>query len=391
MGYVQRFALHSKIIKCCSAYQVDCSRIDEKKDPKCLPKFLRNQVFQNSTIRFEFPKENNPPYVADLSLCETASFFRDIEETQRKLNILRKNVTIYSVKFDLNNLDQYTNSTVTEFVTIRADTVYMTGSLSINFNLTIIARTISISHPITLIYDRNQYGLPIGVKPIEQRVQINDLLEMRWRKFGFLELLDQYQPKIESYSKCMPQQTLSQNLDIKNWFDSRFVNMMYICGYAMLTNDPTSETVHNIINFVLNFYSRKTDVQDFSTYISAQKYLKLKMRQETSHIHKVPDYVYDEIKTLSDATYKHLNNYNRSIHLLKKDLSNLRSNMVDIKLKFDLAEAEINSQIESEKHLIKLSIATSNITWLAHNKERLDQLSKQSIDFFFFSLVSLTM
>ena len=56
------------------------------------------------------------------------------------LNQRRKSLTFYGTKLDLVMLNDNTNSSVTEEVTIKADTVYLSQPITINFKLNIRAR-----------------------------------------------------------------------------------------------------------------------------------------------------------------------------------------------------------------------------------------------------------
>ena len=75
-----------------------------------------------------------------------ATFFQEFNEAEPTFNQRRKSLTFYDTKFDLSSLARNTNASVTQVVTVKADTVYMSEPLDITYSLIIRARVISIGN-----------------------------------------------------------------------------------------------------------------------------------------------------------------------------------------------------------------------------------------------------
>ena len=99
-----------------------------------------------STITIQFPKDAVPIQVPNFGQGEMATFFQEFNEAEPSFNQRRKSLTFYDTKFDLSSLARNTNASVTQVVTVKADTVYMSQPLDITYSLIIRARVISIGN-----------------------------------------------------------------------------------------------------------------------------------------------------------------------------------------------------------------------------------------------------
>ena len=99
-----------------------------------------------STITIQFPKDAVPIQVPNFGQGEMATFFQEFNEAEPSFNQRRKSLTFYDTKFDLSSLARNTNASVTQVVTVKADTVFMSEPLDITYSLIIRARVISIGN-----------------------------------------------------------------------------------------------------------------------------------------------------------------------------------------------------------------------------------------------------
>ena len=339
--------------------------MDYVKDLRCLtPQIFESVSLYRSKVSFQFPKDDNLLGVDNLSMCDNSSLFSDFN---KKFHTFRKIVKLYQLSFNLNDLSEYTKSSLTESVTIFADTIYMSGPLDITYNLTIRARTVALSYPITLTYDRNQYNLPKEM--MTRYVSFDDQLVMRQRMFGFIDIVDQHNYENKS-TPCQPSYSLSDELDLDGWFDPTIVNMLHVCIYPLLADEKSEETGRKLIDFVLNFYQKKTDVNDMTAYMAAKKFLKFKEKQEEVRIHKVPNYVLEDILILSDSLYnsfdqlwKAVMGHEERVLLLKDDIFNANE-------QFELVEEQLKNLVELEKASFLNSIMLANVSMMTSFEHR---------------------
>ena len=353
------------------AYDVNCEVIDEGDLTCTSTQILPVKPLYRSKVSFTFPKDDeDPPTFDDLSTCVHSTLFSELQVYSEKLTAFRKTMTIYHLKFNLNDLTKYTKPLVTDSVTIFADTVYMEEPLEIFYNLTIRARIVAITHPITLTYDKNFYNLPREM--LERHVSFEDKLVMRQRRFGLIDIMDQhdYVPENEEDFCHKSTYSLSNDLDLHDWFDSNIVNMIHICSHSMLANERDAPTAKKIIDFVLNFYQKSTDVKDASKYIAAQRFLKFKQKDPKVIIHYVPKFGLPTIKELSETIYKHLTLYWTSVRDHQTQVKKLSTDIKNSNQQFELAEMQMMNMFHSEKATILNSIKQANVTMLTSFEHR---------------------
>ena len=317
-------------------------------DLRCFSKVLATEVFQTSKIVLKFPKDENPPPVGDFGVCESESAFVDFKQTDMELNSFRESLTIHSVKFNLNDLDRYINSSVTQFVTIKADTVYMTNTLNINFNLTILARTISLPYPINVVYERNEYSLPSKFEMVQDCIQVNDHIRMRYRRYGSVILIDELKLNELEDTICKSSAMTLDNLNITQLYDLTIVNMMYLCLQALSNNGTQYEpTIDEVSDFVLKLYSNKTKIKDFWQYFNAQKFIRFKIKQD--QVHQVPREPYSEFKESHKEMSEDLDEYSWNVIYQSSDLDIMKSYLQEINTEANEVEDLLLKELEDEK------------------------------------------
>ena len=191
-------------------------------------------------------------------------------------------------------------------------------------------------------------------------VSFDDKLVMRQRMFGILDIVDQHDYENKS-TPCQPSYSLSDQIDLNGWFDSTIVNMLHMCVTSMLANEKNMDTGNMLTNFVLDLYQKKTDVSDMITYLSAKKFLKLQEKQAVK-IHKVPNYVLDDILILSGSLYKSFNQLWSNVTANEKRVQTLNDNLLSANEQFELAEEELTNLVELEKESFMNVINFANIS-----------------------------
>ena len=353
------------------AFRVDCTSIKQGTDHQCLFEILSKDEFRNSRVVLQFPRDDiQAPPVGEFGDCDSEIVFQDMKRIDKQFDSSRKSVTIHSVKFKLNDLDQYVNSQVTELVTIKADTVYMTNSLTINFNLTILARTISLSNPIYLVYDGNQYSIPKNDKVVQQCYQVNNKVKLRFRKFGYLQLWDEMKSEDELSINCSNDSIALENVNITYWYESTIVNMMYLCCSASLKKEFQSKTIDDVIDFVINLYSDKGKVKDLAHYFNAQRFVRLKMKREITKFHQRPEVSHLIFKDFHidfhNASKKYIemvSNQANTIDGIKKDIFEINSKAVEL-------EDRMLNQLGNDQLFMFHLMQSMNMSWIGSMVKR---------------------
>ena len=340
-------------------------------DLQCLYEILSKDEFQTSRIVLQFPRDDiQAPPVGDFGDCDSDSTFQDMKRIDKQFGSLRKNVTIHSVKFKLNDLDQYVNSQVTELVTIKADTVYMTNSLTINFNLTIWARTISLSNQIHLVYDGNQYSIPKDDKVLQQCHQVNDKVKLRFRQFGYLQLWDEMKSEDKLSIKCADEPLAVENVNITYWYDSTIVNMMYLCCSASLKKEFQSKAIDDVIDFVIKLYSDNRKVKDMAYYFNALKFVKLKMKWEITKFHQRPEHPRLKFKNRHNSSDDEWKRYIEIVSNQANAIDGIKKYIFEINSKAIKVEDKMLKQLDNDQLFMFHLMESMNMSWIGSMGKR---------------------
>ena len=94
----------------------------------------------------------------DLELCDVNKDFKeDYDYTKGLIDPDQEIINIYTIKFDLSKLADYTKSGKTKSVKLYADVVYMTKDLHIDYELSIVAKKAVLDKRITMTIDLQKF------------------------------------------------------------------------------------------------------------------------------------------------------------------------------------------------------------------------------------------
>lgn len=147
-----------------------------------------------SRLKIPFPMDSTPKDIPNYGACENGEFFREFNGADELTDSVKTTLTIYSPKFDLSNLPKHTTPSVTKHVILQADSVFMSEPLEITYDLTIIARIVSISEPIAMIYEGREMSIEnMKIKDVKEKLIIHDeKLIMQWKSFGRMNVLQSW-------------------------------------------------------------------------------------------------------------------------------------------------------------------------------------------------------
>ena len=133
--YCDQWTLHNQLNfdQCITTSDniLNCTTNEDDFDVQGLGCQLNHPKAENITdVLINFPQDILDPLVRDFGKGESETFFKDFNGATSEFNRKRKILKFYGTKFDLAVLEQNTNASLTEEVTIMADTVYMSRPIS---------------------------------------------------------------------------------------------------------------------------------------------------------------------------------------------------------------------------------------------------------------------
>ena len=209
---------------------------------------------------------------------------------------MRKSLTFYDTKFDLSTLAIHTNASITQDVIVKADTVYMSQPLDVTYQLSIQARVVSIDKPLTMTIRSEEFNLARMRTKHEKKVSFNNVLNLRHRKFGLVEIIDVF-PSSKANSQCINSESIffadlnntfmikyflgtpikinSTDLDVKSWYDRTLLNLIYVCARTLLSKEINTGLALSIANYTLDLHSNRDVTGDVRIFAAAQKFKKV--------------------------------------------------------------------------------------------------------------------
>ena len=138
---------HSPNFNACEdhGHVLDCSNIGKNADIHELGCYV-GATDTYSDVIIKFPRD---PVEIDFVTSDHA-FLSGFNGDNDKIRNLQTSLTFYETHFDLATLESKTNASVTKQVLIKADTVKLSSPITINYNLIIKARLVSLDHEISM-------------------------------------------------------------------------------------------------------------------------------------------------------------------------------------------------------------------------------------------------
>ena len=244
---------HSSNLNDCqiSGDALDCSDKEEDLDVQGLGCSLQESEEQINNILVNFPRDPLTIEVDYFGKGESSKFFKNFNGVSSDFNRKRRTLTFYATKFDLASLIENTNASVTKEVTIKADTVFISEPIKINYNLKIRARIVSIDKKITMNMTMNQFNQGEMRTSYEKAGNFSAITQVRHRKFGLVDIVD-FDPGT-SQDSCKKLLVPSESLDTTDqWYDLAQVNLMYVC--AATVQEENKKLALNVADFNLDFH-----------------------------------------------------------------------------------------------------------------------------------------
>ena len=328
---------------------LDCSANTNDFDVQGLLCHLNNDLDQFDTIKLKVPKDVAFQQVDNFGKGESSKFFQTFNGVDAEFNRKRPNLTFYGTKFDLAVLPYHTDPRVTEEVTIKADTVVLTKNFSISYKLNIVARVVSIDQDITMTIPLTSDQA--GTHFESQFIFTNNTL-MRQRSYGLINIIDSIGKHSPVTKTCLPKVSLSNETDLitSQWFDPVLVNLMYVSASTL--QPENNDLASKIANFTLDYHQSKEVVGDVKTFVTAQKFTKIKDLTKLGQAHVVPSFSLSTIKDLSEVMYNRLDKYLTNENNQNTRLENTLGKVDEIKRHF--AEVELQQQYYFEQELSDL-------------------------------------
>ena len=104
---------------------------------------------------------------------------------------------------------------------------------------------------------KEQFNLAKMRTKHEKKVLFNNVLNIRHRSYGLVDLVDIVPSSWSQSGQCSPVKKNATEIDVTSWFDSTSLNLMYVCARTMLLDEVTKDVSINVANFTLDFHSNR--------------------------------------------------------------------------------------------------------------------------------------
>ena len=369
--YCEHWNIHNQpnFDQCITTFDnvLDCSTNGDEFDVQGIGCSLSHPRAENITdVLINFPQDILDPLVRDFGKGESKSFFKDFNGATSELNTKRKTLKLYGTKFDLAVLEQNTNASLTEEVTIMADTVYMSRPISISYKLRIRARIVSIDKQLLMKMPAGQFHSQAKLRThYEQTVLFSKETMIRHRHYGLVSIVDTAPSTTDDFHHpiCHHKQFLPSELDTTDsWFDETLVNLLYVC--ASTVQPENNELALEVAKFYRDYYNDREAVGDKATFVAAQKFQKVvELGRTWPRPHNVPSFTLSTIKELSSLMYDKLLLYKENEDIQQLKLDSALERIQNIQFQMDIVETQQEYYFEMEQNTLNEIMDSSNNVW----------------------------
>ncbi len=324
---------------------------------------MPNLEHEYAQVRVNFPQDLTSPVVDFFGKGESSKFFQTFNGIDAEYNRKRSEITLYGTKFDMVALKEHTSANVTKEVTIKADTVFLSEPMDINYRLKIRARIVSIDKKITMGMPLNELQNEMELSThFETRFVFSNQTLMRHRQFGLIDIIDEAPVQVP-HKHCQPSIHKSNETTMitKEWFDPILINLMYVSSATIQPNN--NELAAKISTFNLDYHSNRDVVNDLRAFASAQKFSKILELTKLNNAHGVPSYTLQTIKDLSEIMYQKLRLYFDNENRQHDQLTNAMMAIDEMKIQFGIVEQQQEQYFFMEQIVLEQIFAATDNLW----------------------------
>jgi len=349
---------HHKCLETTNGSVLDCSSQSDNLDILGLGCGMLDTTKYQS-VKVNFPKDKVPMSAASFGVGASAPFFKDFNVAS-SFNRMRRKLTFYGTIFDLASLPDNTNFSLTEEVTVQADTVVISRPITIDYKLKIRARQVILSQPLTMVMNANDFSRQGRLRAqYEKSVLFGSSTTVRHRQFGLVDIVDKHGRPEDKV--CQPLTLNADEVDTSDaWFDPILVNLMYVC--ASTVQPDNNKLAMDITHHNLEYYSDKRVVGDaFST---AQKFQRVEQLGQYVKAHDVPVYNLKTISDLSQIMHDKLNLYLTLENRQQDQLTHTMGRIQEMKEKFDIVQIQQENYFQTEQTIQDGIFGAVNNSWV---------------------------
>ena len=345
---------------------LDCTKIDDFNDAAC---YLEDQTFNN--IHFTYPADEFPVEPANYGRGESDRFIAEFNSQKGDDSHFQymKEITLYETKFDLTKMKDYTSERTAQ-VTIKADTIYMSAPVEINYKLNLIGRAVSLAHPIKMNMTKEMFFDTSEIEAWAEKEEFYTVgkVVMNKKTFGLVTILKNVAEysATDKTSVCQPKEVSVEetNMNIEDWYDTTLVNLHYVCARSVLESKLNRPLVDDISTFMLGFVYNRTVVNNQETFIAAQKYRRLlDLNSAGSKVHNVPTYSEDTISSLAGIMHDSMTDYKLNELAQEEQLYIASGRLQDMKTQFEVVQQQQQFYFEKEKAELEQIWAAEDTEW----------------------------
>ena len=344
---------------------IDCTSVEDFSSTPCK---IKNEDFNN--IMINYPKDKEAKVVENYYEGESNRFFQEFNSQKGSMEHAKYmlELTLYETKYDLTKLKELT-SDMTELVTIKADTVYMSSPVTISHHLNIQARVVALDYPITMNMTKHMFTSNPEVEAWahkEENYFVGKVL-MNKRTFGLVTVLQNALelPPVSKDDVCTPQVSKVEEtrMDVSSWFDVTAINLQYVCAMTVMKTRNNAKLVEDMSHYMLDFVYDSAVVGSQKTFIAAQKFNRVLDLNKMSSVHNVPAYSIDIVSSLAGLMYDRMmayqqNEINQEIQLA--DATNIAQMM---QTNFEMVKMQQQQYFSQELAVLDSIWAAADNNW----------------------------
>ena len=174
--------------------RADCSLADPSLKMEDLNgQYCSVKDIETPLVMFSFPMEDFFP--DEFGPCESSEFITGFNREGEIFNKELDKIELYGINFDLATIENHTTD-VTREVIVRADTVYMSRDMVINYKLKIRARKIFINKKLMMVLVMSTYrSSQANHVVVEKHYKFKQGFVMRHKSFGLVDIFDTLPPE----------------------------------------------------------------------------------------------------------------------------------------------------------------------------------------------------
>jgi hypothetical protein len=188
---------------------------------------------------------------------------------------------------------------------------------------------------------------------------------MRYREHGLVTIIQSIKHLPESSENCQPSVFRDEDrLElVQQWFDTSLINLHYLLSYTVMETNKNPTIVNDISLFYLNFLFNETIVNNYDSFIAAQRFHHLLELNEKQGIKNVPRYSMKTISRLAELLYEKIKLLKDKERDLESKVFQATNRMNDIKREYKIVKNQQENYFAMEQLQLEALWESADKEW----------------------------